>query len=220
MRLRLPELPDAKKRRFVEAGLPASDAANLAADFELAAFYDAAVAAAGGAAAVAAGAAPADSAADSAAAVVAVRAAGSEQQPLAKPIANLLLNDVAAYLNAAGLGLADCKFSPPGIAELAALVAKDSISSKQAKEVFALMAESGDSPAAIVQRLGMEQVSDAVAIESLVDEALAANPAKVEEYRGGKTGLLGFFVGQVMQATAGQGNPKLINEILRKRLDG
>jgi aspartyl-tRNA(Asn)/glutamyl-tRNA(Gln) amidotransferase subunit B len=250
VRLRLPELPDAKKRRFVESGLPAADAANLAADFELSAFYDAALDAAGAdvgsadseavaavtgtPAAVAADAAAAAAAATAAAtagaassgtttSVAASSAAASsnaKRQKLAKPIANLLLNDVSAYLNSAALTLADCRFSASDIAELAALVIADRISSKQAKEVFALMSESGDAPAAIVQKLGMEQVSDASAIEALVDEVLAANPAKVEEYRGGKTGLLGFFVGQAMQASAGQGNPKLINEILRGRLDG
>ena len=188
VRARLPELPDAKKRRFMDSyGLSLADAGNLAADADISAFFDAAVD-------------PKDAA-------------------LAKPIANLLLNDVAAYLNAGNLTLKECRFLPCDIAELAQLVADGAISSKQAKEVFSIMAESGDAPSRIVKAHGMQQLSDTGAIEGIVETTLAANPDKVAEYRGGKTGLIGFFVGQVMKATEGQGNPKLINEILRKHLD-
>ncbi|HBT94847.1 MAG TPA: Asp-tRNA(Asn)/Glu-tRNA(Gln) amidotransferase GatCAB subunit B [Coriobacteriia bacterium] len=186
VRARLPELPEAKKTRFIETyGLSASDAGNLAADAELSTFFD---------------------------------AAAADKTALAKPIANLLLNDVAAHLNAAGLKLAAAPFKPEHIAELAQLVAEDIISSKQAKEVFALMVESGEAPQQIVEAKGMRQVSDAGALEAEILAVLTANPAKVEEYRGGKVGLMGFFVGQVIKATAGQGNPKLINELLQKHL--
>ena len=97
-------------------------------------------------------------------------------------------------------------------------MAADEISSKQAKEVFAAVLEEDKDPQAIVEERGMKQVSDAGAIEAVVDEVLAANPDKVEQYKGGKTGLIGFFVGQCMKAMAGQGNPKLINELLSKKL--
>jgi aspartyl-tRNA(Asn)/glutamyl-tRNA(Gln) amidotransferase subunit B len=187
VRARLPELPDAKRQRYLgDFGLPVADAGNLAGDVELSAFFDMAMA---------------------------------DAPALAKPIANLLLNDVAAYLNANNLTLVGSGFAPRGIVELAQLISEDAISSKQAKEVLSLMAESGEAPASIVEKHGLRQVSDSGALETAVEEALAAHPDKVAEYRDGKTGLLGFFVGQVMRATQGQGNPKLINEILLKHLD-
>ncbi|MDR0350464.1 MAG: Asp-tRNA(Asn)/Glu-tRNA(Gln) amidotransferase subunit GatB [Coriobacteriales bacterium] len=193
VRARLPELPDAKRRRYREDfGLPPADAAALAADVELSAFFDASV-----------------------------RLIGDERVPLlAKPVANLLLNDLTAYLNAKGTTLAKGSFTPRGIVDLALLLSEETISSKQAKEVLSLMAEAGEAPSAIVKRLGMRQLSDSGALEAAIEGVLADNPGKVEEYRGGKVGLLGFFVGQVMKATAGQGNPRLINEMLRERLDG
>ena len=101
---------------------------------------------------------------------------------------------------------------------LVRLVAEDAISSKQGKEVFAAVLEEGKDPADVVKERGMEQVSDAGAIEAVVDAVLAANPDKVAQYRGGKTGLIGFFVGQCMKETRGQGNPKVINELLAKKL--
>ena len=81
------------------------------------------------------------------------------------------------------------------------------------------MLETGEEPAKIVADLGMELVSDTGVIEALIDEIIAANPDKVEQYKGGKTGLLGFFVGQCMKAMKGQGNPKVINELLEKKLN-
>ena len=85
--------------------------------------------------------------------------------------------------------------------------------------VFAAVLEEDKDPQAIVDERGMKQVSDTGAIEAVVDEVLAANPDKVAAYKGGKTGLIGFFVGQCMKAMKGQGNPKLINELLAKKLD-
>jgi len=211
IRARLPELPDAKKRRFIEAyGLPVADAQNLASDTELAAFFDAAVA----------GQATAGQATGLASDGQAGTKTANQNVSLAKPIANLLLNDVAAWLNANNSNLAGVSFTPAGIAELARLVAEDTISTKQAREVFSLMTESGDMPSKIVEERGMRQVSDTGALEAFVETVLAAYPDKVAEYRGGKTGLLGFFVGMVMKETKGQGNPKLINKMLLKRLEG
>ena len=80
------------------------------------------------------------------------------------------------------------------------------------------MLEEDKDPQVIVEERGMKQVSDTGAIEAVIDEVLAANPDKVEQYKGGKTGLIGFFVGQCMKAMKGQGNPKLINEMLAKKL--
>ena len=95
---------------------------------------------------------------------------------------------------------------------------RDAISSKQGKEVFAAVLAEDKDPADIVEARGMRQVSDAGAIEAVVDAVLAANPDKVAQYQGGKTGLIGFFVGQCMKEMRGQGNPKVINELLAKRL--
>jgi aspartyl-tRNA(Asn)/glutamyl-tRNA(Gln) amidotransferase subunit B len=138
----------------------------------------------------------------------------------AKAISNVLLNDLSAYLNAEGIGVEDAKVTPAGIAGLVSLVEEGTISSVQAKEVFAEMVASGDEPADIVDRLGIEQVSDTGAIEAVVDRVLAANPDEVETYRAGKQGLMGFFVGQVMRETAGQANPQVVNEVLRRKLGG
>ena len=138
---------------------------------------------------------------------------------LAKPLANLALNDITAYVNAGeGVDFAATPFTPERGVQLVTLLAADEISSKQAKEVFAAVLEEDKDPQAIVEERGMKQVSDTGAIEAVVDEVLAANPDKVEQYRGGKTGLIGFFVGQCMKAMEGQGNPKLINELLAKKL--
>ena len=122
--------------------------------------------------------------------------------------------------NANNTTLANSRLTPAAIAELAQIVAEDTISSKQAREVFAHMVDSGDMPLKIIEEHGMKQVSDTSALEAFVEAVLAACPDKVAEYRNGKTGLLGFFVGMVMKESKGQGNPKLINELLLKRLDG
>ena len=82
------------------------------------------------------------------------------------------------------------------------------------------MAATGDAPGAIVELKGMKQVSDSGAIEDVVDRVLAENPGEVESYRGGKTGLMGFFVGQVMREMRGQANPKIVNEVLARKLNG
>ncbi|NLG10430.1 MAG: Asp-tRNA(Asn)/Glu-tRNA(Gln) amidotransferase subunit GatB [Coriobacteriaceae bacterium] len=193
VRDRLPELPDAKKQRFIsDYGLPAADAENLSTDVELSAFFD-----------------------------KALRAASSKAVALAKPIANLLLNDVSAWLNASAVGseaLIMGSIAPEGIAELASLTLSGEISSKQAKEVFAAMVETGDSPLTIVEVRGLKQVNDSSEIERIVLGIISRFPEKVAEYQAGKTGLIGFFVGQAMKETSGQGNPKLINEIFTEKL--
>ena len=145
--------------------------------------------------------------------------AGADAAKLAKPVANLVINDVTAWLNAdAGARLRSRRSRPRAPWSSCAWWREDAISSKQAKEVFAAVLDEDRDPAAIVEARGMRQVSDAGAIEAVVDAVLAANPDKVEQYRGGKTGLIGFFVGQCMKQTRGQGNPKVINELLAKKL--
>jgi len=138
----------------------------------------------------------------------------------AKAVANVILNDLSAHLNAEGLAITESRVVPAMVAELVELVEDETISSKQAKVVFAEMAETGDAPGAIVELKGMKQVSDTGAIEEAVDRVIAANPDEVASYRDGKESVIGFFVGQVMREMRGQGNPKIINEVLRSKLAG
>lgn len=186
---RLPELPDARKARFIkEYGLPTFDASVLTSDHDMYAFYEEAVAKTG--------------------------------VDHAKAVSNMILNDFSAFLNSSGEKLSESRVKPEHIAELVMLVSDATISSKQAKEVFVLMAESGDMPASIVEAKGMKQVSDAGAIETVVEALMAQFPDKVEEYRGGKKGLIGFFVGQVMREMKGQANPQVVNKVLAEKLEG
>ena len=191
VRAKLPELPDQKAARFEDAfGLSAYDARHLVEHRATADFFEACM-----------------------------ELAGADAAKLAKPVANLVINDVTAYLNAhEGVQLADTPLPPARALALVRLTAEDAISSKQAKEVFAAVLDEDKDPAAIVEERGMKQVSDTGAIEAVVDAVLAANPDKVAQYQGGKTGLIGFFVGQCMKEMRGQGNPKLINELLAKKL--
>ena len=98
------------------------------------------------------------------------------------------------------------------------LIDDQTISGKLAKVIFAEMFETGQPPMAIINARGLVQVSDSAAIEKIVDEVIAANPKEVEGYRGGKTALLGFFVGQIMKVSGGKANPKMVNEILKAKL--
>ncbi len=136
----------------------------------------------------------------------------------AKQVANWMLGDLAALLNAEGIDVSASRVTPAMVAELVGLVEDGTISGKQAKAVFADMAATGDAPGAIVEARGMRQVSDTSAIELVVRGVLDANPDEVASYRAGKTGLIGFFVGAVMREMRGQGNPKVINEVLTRML--
>ena len=192
VRAKLPELPDQKIERFqTDFGLSSYDARHLVDHRVTANFFEACMACDGA------------------------------NDKLAKPLANLIINDVASYLNANGLNnLDDSPLTPARAVELVTLLADDTISSKQGKEVFSAVLDEDKDPSAIVEERGMKQVSDTGALEAVIDQVLADNPDKVEAYKGGKTGLLGFFVGQCMKATKGQGNPKLINQMLSARLNG
>ena len=110
------------------------------------------------------------------------------------------------------------KVPPPRLAELVSLVDDGTLSTRLAKEVFAEMAGSGQAAGEIVAARGLEQVSDAGALEPLVDALVARHPDKVDAYRGGKTGLLGFFVGQLMRETKGQANPQLAQALVKRKL--
>jgi len=116
--------------------------------------------------------------------------------------------------------LADLKFKPEAMVELAGLVENKTISSSAAQQVFAEMFETGKSPAAIVQEKGLAQVSDSGAIEKFCDEAIAANPGPAADFKAGKVAALNFLKGQVMKLSKGKANPALAGEILERKLKG
>ncbi len=186
LRAGLPELPDAKRARFVaQFGLSPYDSGVLVADQATAAFFE-------------------------------VAAHGRD----AKAAANWVMGDLFAALNRTGRSIEDSPVSGGSLGEMLDLVADGTINGRIAKDVFEAMVETGDSPAAIVDARGLRQVTDTGAIDGAIAAVLGANADKVAQYRGGKDKLFGFFVGQVMKATAGKGNPGLINAALKAALDG
>jgi aspartyl-tRNA(Asn)/glutamyl-tRNA(Gln) amidotransferase subunit B len=132
--------------------------------------------------------------------------------------ANWVVGDLMGLLKASGEEITDSPVSAEHLGELVKLINKGELSGKLAKEILPKMFESGDSPSTIMEREGLKQISDAGALEKLVDETIAANPKQVEQYKAGKTALLGFLVGQVMKASRGQANPAAVNEALKKKL--
>jgi aspartyl-tRNA(Asn)/glutamyl-tRNA(Gln) amidotransferase subunit B len=187
VRLSLPELPEARRQRYMtEYGLTAYDAEVLTASRELAEYFEACL----------------------------------SLFPQAKPVANWVMGEVTRGLNDNGLAISACPVTPRLLAELLALIDKGTISGKIAKTVFDEMWQSGKEPARIVAEKGLVQVSDTGEIERIVDEVMAANMGQVEEFRGGKDKVFGFFVGQVMRASKGKANPALVNEILLEKLKG
>lgn len=144
---------------------------------------------------------------------------GAKHTKNPKGLANWIMGDMAAKMKEQEKELRDLKFDQKKLCELVDLIDAGTINSKQAKEVFAEMFDAGVSPAEVVKSRGMAQVSDPKAIEGAVDKVLAENPNVVADYKGGKQGVIGFLVGKVMQASQGKANPKLVNEILKKKLD-
>jgi aspartyl-tRNA(Asn)/glutamyl-tRNA(Gln) amidotransferase subunit B len=186
IRASLPELPDAKRRRFCEDyGLNAYDASNLTSSRELGDFFERTL--------EASGAAP-------------------------KLCANWISGELAAALNKAGLDIGQSPVTPELLGGLLKRVADETLSGKLAKQVFdALWRGEGEADAVIHAR-GLKQVTDAGAIEALVDAAIAANPEQAAQYRAGKHKVLGFFVGQVMKASQGKANPAQVNKLLKEKL--
>ena len=136
----------------------------------------------------------------------------------AKTVANWVTGDFFAALNRTGLGVEESPVSAAALGELLDLIGDRTINGKIAKDVLAIMFESGERPGAIVDARGLRQVVDTGAIEAAIDRVMAANADKVAEYRSGKDKLFGFFVGQVMKAMQGKGNPALVNEVLKQKL--
>ncbi|MBE9606035.1 Asp-tRNA(Asn)/Glu-tRNA(Gln) amidotransferase subunit GatB [Acetobacteraceae bacterium H6797] len=181
----LPELPDARRARYVnDYGLTPYDAHVLVLEKETAVFYEA-------------------------------LAKGRD----AKMAANWLMGDFFAALNRTGRTISDPPVSVENFGALLDLIADKTLSGKLAKEVFEIMIETGDAPGTIVEKRGLRQVTDTGAIEKVVDDVLAKNADKVAEYKSGKDKLFGFFVGQTMKAMQGKGNPALVNDVIKAKLD-
>ncbi len=185
----LPELPDAKKARFMtDYGLASYDAGVLVADKETADYFEAAV-------------------------------KHGDTQRDAKLVANWITGDLAAYANSVGLSIAQTHITPAQIAGIVDLIGDGTISGKIAKDLLAiLVAEERDGdPRAIVEARGMRQVTDTSAIAAAVDAIVAANPDKVAQAQA-KPSMLGWFVGQVLKQTGGKANPQVVNELLKTKL--
>ena len=183
----LPELPDAKKARFVaDFGLSDYDAAVLTAEHENAAYFEA----------------------------VLDGGAGGRDGKLA---ANWVINELFGRLKKDERAITDSPVAPAQLGGILDLIGKGDISGKIAKDLFEIVYTEGGDPAQIVEDRGMKQVTDTGAIESAVDEVIAANPAQVEKAQANPK-LAGWFVGQVMKATGGKANPKAVNEIVSKKL--
>lgn len=136
-----------------------------------------------------------------------------------KQAANWVMGALTGALNRAGRAVADSPVSPPALGRLIDLVADGTVSRRAAGQVFEAMFETGEDPAAVVESLGLRQVTDSAAIEAEVNRVIAAHPAQAAACRAGKRKLLGFFVGQVMKATAGKAAPRAVNDLLRRKLE-
>ncbi len=136
-----------------------------------------------------------------------------------KQASNYVMTDVLRVVNDRGIKIKDFSITPQNLSRMIDLINEGTISTKLAKEVFEEMLQSGENPDAIVEKKGLRQVSDESAIEKAVEEVLQANPGEVERYIGGKDKLFGFFVGQVMKKTQGKANPKMLNDLLKQKLE-
>jgi aspartyl-tRNA(Asn)/glutamyl-tRNA(Gln) amidotransferase subunit B len=182
----LPELPEARKSRFMsQYDLPAYDAELLTSEQELADYFEACAA----------------------------------EFPQAKTVSNWVMGTLLGMLNAQGKTIAQSPVTPSGLGELLKMVDKDTISGKIAKTVFEEMVRTGQSAQKIVADKGLVQVSDTGALETVITQVLDANPKETAAFRAGKTKLMSFFVGQVMRETRGKANPKIVNQILKQKLD-
>jgi aspartyl-tRNA(Asn)/glutamyl-tRNA(Gln) amidotransferase subunit B len=187
IRERMPELPEAKRARFVtEYGITEYDAGVLTATRSIADQFEA--------------------------------AAKKAKSP--KRVANLVQSELAGRLKAKGLEIEQSPISMQGVAESADLVESGAISGKMQKDLYDLCFERGKDFPAVYEEEGRPQMStDTGALEKTIDEVIAANPKQVEQYKAGKTSLVGFFVGQVMKSSKGA-NPKVVNELVTKKLNG
>lgn len=135
-----------------------------------------------------------------------------------KAASNWVMGDIMGHLKEDKLEMNECPVAAESLGDLIKLIEDGTISGKMAKEVFEEMWRSGKEPAVIIKEKGMEQITDPSALEKVIDDILADHPTQVEQYKGGKEKVFGFFVGQVMKATKGQANPTMVNDILKEKL--
>jgi aspartyl-tRNA(Asn)/glutamyl-tRNA(Gln) amidotransferase subunit B len=135
-----------------------------------------------------------------------------------KLAANWVMGELSAALNKDGLEITQSRLSAVQFAQLVNRIVDNTISGKIAKEVFEAMWADGRSADAIIESKGLKQITDAGAIEKMIEEIMAANPKQLADYRSGKDKLFGFFVGQAMKVSGGKANPALLNELLKKKL--
>jgi aspartyl-tRNA(Asn)/glutamyl-tRNA(Gln) amidotransferase subunit B len=186
VRKNLPELPEAKRQRFIgRYGLPEYDARILTASKALANYFEECV----------------------------------RIHPHPKTVSNWIMVELVRELKREERDLEQCPVSAENLAALLDLVQEGVISGKMAKSVFEEMFKSGRSPKNIVQEKGLIQMTDMAQIQGVIEEVLQHNPDKIAAYREGKTKLFGYFVGEVMKKTQGKANPKIVNEILKKKLE-
>lgn len=138
----------------------------------------------------------------------------------AKLASNWIMSELLRELNNSKKEITDCPIKAEALGEMISMIDKGTISGKIAKTVFAEMFTSGKSPKEIVASQGLTQITDSSAIEKIIDDVMAANPNQLNDYRSGKDKLFGFFVGQAMKASKGQASPEMLNELLKKKLQG
>ena len=132
---------------------------------------------------------------------------------------NWVIGELTRVMNESGKSFHEIKITPENLADLTKLIESGEISNKIAKTIFEEMLNSAKTPAHIIEEKGLKQISDAGKLGQIAEELLAANQEQVEQYRAGKTKLIGFFVGQMMKQTRGKGNPAVINRLLKEKLE-
>jgi aspartyl-tRNA(Asn)/glutamyl-tRNA(Gln) amidotransferase subunit B len=136
----------------------------------------------------------------------------------ARAVAHWVMGDLAAALKEAGKEISESPVSAANLGRLVALIGEGKINGKLAKQIFSQMFVAAETPEGVIQREGLSQISDESALAKIIDEVIVANPKQVEQYRGGKTTVIAFFVGQVMKASRGQADPAAVNKLLREKL--
>ena len=187
----LPELPVARRDRFIETyRLPHYDATILTQEKELADYYE-----------------------------LATDLLDQKNEEGFKTVSNWVMTDVLCVVNEEHRSIVHFAITPDRLAAMINLISSGVISGKIAKEIFARMLKSDEQPKAIVERLGLVQLSDYSVIEKVIDEIIARSTAQVEQYKAGKAQVFGYFVGETMKAMKGKANPKVVNEVLKAKLD-
>ena len=186
LRKTLPELPDAKKQRFMkEYGLNGYDAGVLTVNQALSEYFEKVL----------------------------------DFGAVPKIACNWITGDLTRVMNESRKTISEINLSPKNLANLTILIDQGEISSKIAKTVFLEMLDSGEPPNTIIEEKGLKQITNEKELGRIVEELIASNPQQVKQYRGGKTKVIGFFVGQMMKKTQGKGDPAVINHLLKKKLD-